>query len=58
MRIGVGRRTSDLDIPMHIETVPTVREADGLALSSRNRDLLPRRRAIAPAPRRVPPAAR
>ncbi len=32
----VRRMVSDLDIPVVIRVVPTVREADGLALSSRN----------------------
>ncbi len=32
----VRRMVSDLDIPVMIRVVPTVREADGLALSSRN----------------------
>jgi pantoate--beta-alanine ligase len=30
------RMTTDLDVPVRIEVVPTVREPDGLALSSRN----------------------
>ncbi|WP_448811053.1 pantoate--beta-alanine ligase [Agromyces bauzanensis] len=35
----VGRMVGDLNLPVRIEVVPTVREADGLALSSRNRFL-------------------
>ncbi len=37
----------DLDIPTQIVSVPTVREADGLALSSRNVRLTPEQRAAA-----------
>ena len=38
----VRRLVRDLDMPVRIEVCPTVREPDGLALSSRN--ALPRRR--------------
>jgi pantoate--beta-alanine ligase len=45
----VRRMTADLDLPIEIVVCPTVREADGLAMSSRNRYLAPdeRRRALA-----------
>jgi pantoate--beta-alanine ligase len=44
----VRRMAGDLDIPVRILPVPTLREADGLALSSRNRFLSPTERATAP----------
>ena len=49
----IRRLACDLDMPVAIEGVPTVRESDGLALSSRNRRLDPARRAVAPALARV-----
>ena len=38
----------DLDVPVDIISQPTVREHDGLALSSRNHYLTPDQRALAP----------
>jgi pantoate--beta-alanine ligase len=40
---------ADLNLPVTIVTVPTVREADGLAMSSRNQRLTPEDRRNAPA---------
>lgn len=44
----IRRMVADLNMPIEIIAVPTVREPDGLALSSRNRRLNPRERASAP----------
>jgi pantoate--beta-alanine ligase len=49
----VSRMAKDLDLPAKIVAVPTVREKDGLALSSRNAYLSASERAIAPALHRV-----
>ena len=43
----VTQMVRDLDLPIVIEAVDTVRESDGLALSSRNRRLDSRERAVA-----------
>ena len=45
----IRRMTEDLCLPVSILGVPTVREPDGLAMSSRNGYLNPEERAIAPA---------
>ena len=44
----VSRMVADLSLPLAIIGIPTVREADGLAMSSRNRFLSPDERATAP----------
>lgn len=44
----VQRMTRDLNFPIRIVSCPTVREADGLAMSSRNQRLSPQARAQAP----------
>ena len=44
----IRRVVQDLDIPVRIEGVPTVREGDGLALSSRNAYLAADERTLAP----------
>jgi pantoate--beta-alanine ligase len=43
----IERMTADLDLGIHIVGLPTVREADGLAMSSRNTRLEPADRAAA-----------
>ena len=44
----IRQMVDDLDVPVQILAVPTVREADGLAMSSRNQRLSPADRAAAP----------
>ena len=44
----IRRMVADVPLPVEIAAVPTVREADGLALSSRNRFLTTGERALAP----------
>ncbi len=46
--IIIRRVVEDLDIPTTIKGIPTVREADGLAMSSRNVYLTPEERGAAP----------
>jgi pantoate--beta-alanine ligase len=45
--IVIRRLVADLNLPVRIETCPTLRERDGLALSSRNARLSPDERARA-----------
>ncbi len=46
--IVIGRMVDDLNLPMKLSFQETVREQDGLALSSRNKYLSPSDRALAP----------
>ncbi len=54
----VRRLVEDLHVPVEIRTIPTVRERDGLALSSRNRYLKPDERHAATVLHRALEAAR
>ncbi len=49
----IKRLSTDLNIPVRIEVCPTVRESDGLAMSSRNVRLSPAERSRAAALRRA-----
>ncbi|WP_282570147.1 pantoate--beta-alanine ligase [Bosea sp. F3-2] len=49
----VTRMAGDLDLGIHVVPLATIREVDGLAMSSRNRYLSPEHRALAPILHRV-----
>lgn len=55
--IVIATMTRELDMSARIEVCPTVREADGLAMSSRNKHLTPAQRAAAPVIHRALTAA-
>jgi pantoate--beta-alanine ligase len=44
----IKRIVDDLDMPVNVNIIPTIREADGLAMSSRNAYLTPSERQAAP----------
>ncbi len=44
----IRQMVRDLNVPLTVQVDPTVRESDGLAMSSRNRYLSPEQRAVAP----------
>ena len=46
--IILKKMARDLDVPVEVRIEPTVREVDGLAMSSRNRYLSPAERSLAP----------
>lgn len=46
--VVIKRMAADLNFPLEVVVCPTVREADGLAMSSRNRKLTPEQRQAAP----------
>jgi pantoate--beta-alanine ligase len=46
--VVIRRMVADLNFPLEIAVIPTMREADGLAMSSRNRYLTPEQRTAAP----------